>query len=256
MKTNVYTLKGEKKGEIELPEVFLESYRPDLIRRAVLSSITARIQPWGTDPRAGKRTTAESRGTGFGVARVRRIKGRGHHAAYKGAFVPQAVGGRRAHPPKTTKKIYEKINKKEKRLAIRSAIAATKDSELVKARGHKIDGVSELPLIVEDKFEALKQTKKVKEVLQVLGLWQDVEKAKNKKIRAGKGKMRGRKYKRSKGPLIVINKDKGVKLASRNLSGVDIVTVKNIGIEHLAPGTHAGRLTLWTKSAIKNLGEN
>ncbi|MFQ6050421.1 MAG: 50S ribosomal protein L4 [Candidatus Hydrothermarchaeota archaeon] len=255
MIANVYSLKGEKKGEIELPAIFKEDYRPDLIKRAVISSITARIQPWGTDPRAGKRTTAESRGAGFGIARVRRIKGRGYHAAYKAAFVPQAVGGRRAHPPKVNKKIHEKINKREKKLAIRSAIAATKDYSLVSARGHRIEGVPELPLVVEDRLESINKTKKMKEVLQALGVWQDVERAKRKKIRAGKGKMRGRKYKKPKGPLIVINKDKGVKRASRNLAGVDVVTVKNLGIEDLAPGTHAGRLTLWTKSAIKNLGD-
>jgi len=99
-KIKVYSLEGETVDEIELPTIFTEEFRPDLIKRAVISSQTARIQPWGTDPMAGKRTTAKSFGAGRGVAMVPRVKGSRHPAGSKGAFVPQAVGGRRAHPPR------------------------------------------------------------------------------------------------------------------------------------------------------------
>ena len=108
MKAVVYNLDGSKKGEIELPSIFETEYRPDLIRRAVISALTARLQPKGSDPLAGKRTTAESIGKGHGRARVRRT------AQGWAAFVPQAVGGRRCHPPKVEKILWEKINKKER----------------------------------------------------------------------------------------------------------------------------------------------
>ena len=120
MKVNVYSITGEVKEEIELPAIFNEEYRPDLIKRAVLSAQSARIQPWGNDPEAGKRTTAKGWGTGRGVAGVPRIKN-----GARAAFVPQAKGGRRAHPVRAAKNHHEKVNTKERRFAIRSAVAAT-----------------------------------------------------------------------------------------------------------------------------------
>ena len=126
MKVNVYSIQGEVKEEIELPAIFNEEYRPDLIKRAVLSAQSARIQPWGNDPMAGKRTSAESWGSGRGAAMVPRIK-----SGARAAFVPQAIGGRKAHPVRAEKNHHEKINNKERRFAIRSAIAATADEELV-----------------------------------------------------------------------------------------------------------------------------
>ncbi|MHA1238881.1 MAG: 50S ribosomal protein L4 [Candidatus Odinarchaeia archaeon] len=253
-KVGVYSITGEKVEEISLPSVFETPYRPDVIKRAVLACLTARIQPHGTDPMAGKRTTAESWGPGRGVARVPRVKGRGYHAAQRAAFIPMAVGGRAAHPPKVEKKIKERINKKERKLAIRSAIAATGIKEIVEKRGHVIEKIPELPLIVEDEVQKLKTAKEVWEFLEKIGASLDIERVKKgRKIRAGKGKMRGRKYKTPKGPLIVIANDEGIFKAASNYPGVDIVNVKNLNAEVLAPGTHPGRLVIWTKSAIEKL---
>ena len=255
-KIKVYSLEGEVIEEMELPEIFNEEYRPDIIKRAVISSQTARIQPWGTDPMAGKRTTAESYGSGRGAAMVPRVKGSRHPAGSKAAFVPQAVGGRRAHPPRPQKVYYEKINRKERRMAIRSAIAATKDTELVKNRGHKVGNLPQIPFVVDDELSKIKSTKETREIFKKLGIMDDIVRAKTgKKIRAGKGKMRGRKYKVPKGPLIVVGEDKGISLGARNHPGVDIVSAQNLNAELLAPGTHAGRLTIYTKSAIIKLGE-
>ncbi len=255
-KVNVYSLEGNIIGEIELPDIFYEEFRPDLIKRAVISSQTARIQPWGANPLAGKRTSAESFGAGRGVAMVRRIKGSRHPAASKAAFAPQAVGGRRAHPPKPQKIIHEKINKKERRFAIRSAIAATANKNLVKNRGHKIENIPQIPFVVDDELCKVKKTKDTREIFKKLGIMDDVVRAKTKrKIRAGKGKMRGRKYKSPKGPLIVVGEDKGISLGARNHPGVDVVTVENLNAELLAPGTHAGRFTIYTRSAIEKLND-
>ena len=161
------------------------------------------------------------------------------------------------HTLRRTQKIYhEKINRKERRLAIRSAIAATTNPELVENRGHKVENVPQIPFVVDDELAKIKNTKETREIFKTLGIMDDIVRAKTgKKIRAGKGKMRGRKYKVPKGPLIVVGEDKGISLGARNHPGVDIVSVENLNTELLAPGTHAGRLTIYTKSAIEKLGE-
>jgi large subunit ribosomal protein L4e len=254
MKVHVYSLDGKPIEELELPPIFEEELRPDVVKRAVISAQTARLQPWGADVMAGKRTSAETWGKGYGVARVRRVKGSRYPAAGRGAFAPHTVGGRRAHPPKVEKVLHERINKKERRLAIRSAIAATARKGLVKARGHAVDDIPELPLVVSDEFEGIKKASQAKEVLQRLGAWRDVERVANSiKIRAGRGKMRGRRYRQAVGPLIVVNKNGDVKLAVSNLPGVEVVKVENLSAERLAPGGVLGRLTIWTKSAIQKL---
>jgi len=256
LQVKVYDLDGKPVREIELPPIFAAPFRPDLIRRAFISSFTARIQPQGRDPMAGKRTTAESWGVGYGIARVPRVKGSRYPKANQAAFIPMAVGGRRAHPPKVEKVVFERINRKEKRLAVMSAIAATADPKLVSSRGHMVDGVPEFPLVVVDDLEKLGKTASVRNFLKQLGVWSDVERAKKgRKIRPGKGKFRGRKYKRRKGPLIVISEDRGIVRAARNLPGVDVVQARNLSVIHLAPGGHAGRLTIWTESAIRQLEE-
>ncbi len=249
MMAKVYNLEGETLKEIELPSFFNEEYRPDLIKRAFLSAFTARLQPKGTDLLAGKRRSAESYGKGYGLARVPRLPGG------RAAFAPMAVGGRRAHPPKVEKILWERINKKERIKAIKSALSATKDIELVKERGHKFS-ITELPIVVDNEFENLKKTKEVYNVFEKFGIAEDIIRAKEGiKIRAGKGKMRGRRYKKPKSVLVVVGDRCEAILASRNLPGVDVITAKDLGIIHLAPGGVAGRLTVFTENAIEKLKE-
>lgn len=255
MKAKVLSLERQPIAEIELPRVFETEYRPDLIRRAVLVAQSARIQPWGPDEMAGKRTSAETWGKGFGVARVRRVKGTRHPTAGRGAFAPHTVGGRKAHPPRPEKKLVEFINKKERRLAIRSAIAATKEKELVRRRGHRWEGEMEFPVIVSDEIENLTKTAQVKEVFKKLGIWKDVERAAVKKVRAGRGKTRGRKYRRRTGPLVVVSDGKNLKKSAGGLPGVDVCPIHLLNAEVLAPGGMAGRLTIWSQGAVKKLLE-
>ncbi|MEA1994004.1 MAG: 50S ribosomal protein L4 [Euryarchaeota archaeon] len=246
---NVYSLEGEVVDEIELPNVFKTVKREDLIKRAVLASITHRLQPYGSSVKAGKRTSAESPGKNRGISRVPRMKSGPRRAA----FATNVVGGRKAFPPRVEKVYKEKINNKERKLAIASAIAFTSIKEAVIDRGHKVNGTDQFPIVVEDEFEKVKRTAETREIFKKLGVWKDILRAKKKKIRSGKGKMRGRKYKRKKGPLIVISKDMGIVYGARNHPGVDIIRVKNLGAEDLAPGARPGRLTIWTKSAIEEL---
>ena len=253
-KVKTYSLKGKAGTAITLPSQFDTPFRPDVIKRAVLALQSKRYQPKGVDEFAGKRNTAESWQTGHGRSRMPRVKGSGTGAANRAAFAPGTVGGRVAHPPEARKVLLERINRKENRLAIRSAIAATANKEQVAARGHKIDDVPELPLVIDDKIESLITTKDVIESLNKLGLEEDLKRASDGRgIRAGKGKMRGRKMKSPKSLLIVVGEDKGISTAARNLPGIDIVEVQGLNAELLAPGTHAGRLVVWSKSAIERL---
>ncbi|AEA46995.1 50S ribosomal protein L4 [Archaeoglobus veneficus] len=247
MKANVLNLNGEVVEEIELPVVFKEELRPDIIRKAVHAIQSHRRQPYGPNPLSGINYAAENWGPGHGYARVPRLK-----TGSRAVKVPQAVKGRRAHPPKVQKKWEEKINRKEMRKALRSAIAATAIAEVVKQRNHVFDG--DVPKIVVDDFEGLSKTKEVAEVFKAIGVYSDVVRAaERKRVRAGKGKMRGRRYIGKKSVLVVVSKPCSVMNAARNLPGVDVVLAKDLNVELLAPGTHPGRLTVWTKSALNVL---
>jgi len=246
----VFDLKGEEVSTLNLPQIFNTPSRPDVITRAVVAIQSHKYQPQGRDPMAGKKNTAESRGTGLGISRMPRLKERGQRAA----FAPGTVGGRSAHPPEAKKKIRKKIPRKEMRLALRSAVAATGSKEAVASRGHMVEDVPDFPLVVVDEIQSVKRTKDVEEALMNLGVWPDIFRVKeSRKVRAGKGKMRGRKMKQAVGPLLVITKNEGVAEAARNLPGMDVASVENLNAELLAPGTHPGRLTVWTSSAFEKL---
>jgi len=249
VKVNVYKIDGSSTEKIDLPQIFETTYRPDIIKKSFDILHSNKRQPYGSDPLAGKKHATASVGKGRGQSRVPRLtQGR------RAALAPCVVGGRRAHPPKVERVWKEKINKKEKLIAKNSALAATKDKEIVTKRGHKFDDKITLPVIVDDKFDKIKKTKDVIDTLEKLGLYDDVIRATNgKHIRAGKGKSRGRRYKIPKS-ILIVSKNDTINKSSRNLTGTNIVKPENINIEHLAPGGIAGRLTLITKSALKEIG--
>jgi large subunit ribosomal protein L4e len=146
------------------------------------------------------------------------------------------------------------MNKKENQLARNSALAATAAKEIVIKRGHRFDEKVTLPIVIEDDFENINKTKKVIEVLEKIGINSDILRSANgKHVRAGKGKMRGRRYRVPKSLLIVSLKE-NIEKSSENLSGVDITKPHQLNIELLAPGGIAGRLTVFTKSALTKLG--
>jgi large subunit ribosomal protein L4e len=250
-KINVYGIDGTVKEKIDLPVVFNTPYRPDLIRKTFHVLRSNKRQAYGTDPLAGAKHSVTSVGKGRGMSRVPRLT-QGNAAA----LAPCVVGGRRAHPPKIERDWSRKINKKERILSISSALAATADKEIVTKRGHKFDEKITLPVIVEDDFEKIIKTKDAIEVLEKIGIYTDVLRATNgKHVRAGRGKTRGRRYKTPKSILVVSTKENTEK-GLGNLVGVDVVKPKNINIEYLAPGGDAGRLTIFTKSAMKEIGGN
>ena len=248
-KVNVYGIDGTITEKIDLPEVFNTPYRPDIIRKSFNVLRSNKRQPYGSDPYAGTKQATASVGKGRGQSRVPRLtQGR------RAALAPCVVGGRRAHPPKAERNWKEKINKKERLHSIKSALASTANKEIVSKRGHRFDDKITLPIIVDDSFEKIKKTKDVIEVFEKIGIYDDVIRAINgKHIRAGKGKSRGRKYRTPKSILIVSTKE-DIEKSSNNLTGIDVVKPSHINIEHLAPGGDAGRLTVFTKSALKEIG--
>src|SRR3989344_5068583 len=231
--TKVYDLNGNVAKEIELPKVFKFEYRPDVIQRAVLAIQNNKRQPYGSDPFAGKRTSAHYHGVkdtrnsmkNKEITRVARIHEGPPFLAFTPRFAPQVRKGREAHPPKAEKIWKQKINRKERIVALKSAIAATAILDLVKKR-HRISEIN-LPLIVSDQIQEIKKTKDLEKIIEALKLSSDLERAKKKKIRAGKGKMRGRKYRNRKSFLIVVSQDKGILNSAKNLAGVDVCFVKN-----------------------------
>ena len=248
-KVNVYGIDGAVKESVELPNVFDTPYRPDIIRKSFNVLHANKRQPYGADPLAGTKHATASVGKGRGQSRVPRLT-QGRTAA----LAPCVVGGRRAHPPKAEKKLIEKINKKEKLLARNSALSATKDKEIVTKRGHAFNEKITLPIIVDDDFEKIKKTKDIITALEKIGIYDDVLRSVNgKHIRAGRGKTRGRKYRTPKSLLIVSTRDI-LEKSSNNLCGVDIAKPDQLNIEYLAPGGDAGRLTLFTKSALQQIG--
>lgn len=247
LKVPVYGVDGDPIEEIELPSVFSLMVRKDLIKRAFHSAFTARLQPKGRDPLAGKRTTARSWGVGHGMARVPRLPNG------RAAFISFARGGHRAFPPRPDRRIHEEINKKEMAYAIASALAATAKPEFVRARGH-VFSVEHLPIVVDDGVEEnIVRARDAREYLKKIGVWEDIVRARRRtRIRAGRGKMRGRRYIEPRSVLFVLNNvSKGFALAVRNMPGVDVTSPNLLNILYLAPGGIPGRLTVYTKSALE-----
>ena len=261
MKAKILNINGNEGKDIELPEQFKEEIHPNLIKRAVLSIQSVERQIYGAMTTAGQRSSAKLskrrrnyRGSyGHGISRISRkiMWRRGTQFGWEGAFAPGTKGGRRAHPPKATKIFEQKINRKERRKAIRSALSASILKEYVEKR--HILPTNKIPLIVENKFEELNKTKNVKETLINLGLEKELERISIKKVRAGKGKHRGRKYRIKKGPLLVVSKECPLERSGRNLQGIEISKVNTLNAKKLAPGCVAGRLIVWSENAIERL---
>ncbi|MHA2394304.1 MAG: 50S ribosomal protein L4 [Promethearchaeota archaeon] len=248
-KINIYDLDGKKKGLVDKPEIFNIKPRKDLIQMSNTISQSRNKQVQGRDRSAGIKNISESWGTGYGMSRAPRRKGSGFPTSRNVGRVPFAKGGRRTHPIKSQKVIKKKINKKINKLSIISAISAW-----VIQRGYMIDEIPDIPLVVDDKIQTIKKTARIYAILCNLGLKNTLANIKKgKKIRSGKGKIRGRKYKTKKGILIIIKDDYGIVKASRNIPGTNVIKVKNLSINNLAPGGDSGRLILWTQSAFNEL---
>merc|ERR1719235_378886 len=210
----------------------------------------------GNRYQSGYHTAAESWGTGRAVARVPRVSGGGTHGAGAGAFGNMCRGGGMFNPTKVWRRWHRKVNVTQKRHAIVSAVAASALPPLVMARGHRVDDVSEFPLVVSDGAQSMQKTKQALEMLENLGCGTELTKVNaSKKLRSGKGKMRGRKYTMRRGPLIIYGEDSGISRAMRNLPGVEAASINRLNLLQLAPGGSFGRLCIWTEEAFKKLNQ-
>ncbi|KZV39718.1 hypothetical protein F511_14185 [Dorcoceras hygrometricum] len=248
---------GGAANSVPLPDVMKASIRPDIVTFVHGQISNNARQPYAVSKRAGHQTSAESWGTGRAVSRIPRVPGGGTHRAGQGAYGNMCRGGRMFAPTKIYRRWHRKVNLTQKRHAIVSAIAASAVPSLVLARGHRIEEVPELPLVVSDTTEAVEKTSLALKVLKQVGALPDAEKAKDSHaIRPGKGKMRNRRYISRKGPLVVYGTE-GAKLtkAFRNITGVEVAHVSCLNLLKLAPGGHLGRFIIWTKSAFEKLDE-
>ncbi|KAI5846415.1 ribosomal protein L4 domain-containing protein [Morchella snyderi] len=242
-----------------LPAVFKSPIRPDIVQQVHTGMAKNKRQPYAVSEKAGHQTSAESWGTGRAVARIPRVSGGGTHRAGQAAFGNQCRSGRMFAPTKVWRKWHVKVNQGQRRFATASALAASSVAPLVQARGHRVSGVPELPLVVADSaFSSMEKTRAAVALLKSVGAYTDVVKvSKSKKLRAGKGKLRGRRHRQRRGPLLIINpadeSASGVVKAFRNIPGVETAPVTALNLLQLAPGGHLGRFVIWTESAFKAL---
>jgi len=240
-------------AEVPLPSVFTAPIRSDIVHFVHYNLNKNRRQPYAVYKEAGMMYNAESWGTGRAVARVPRVGGSGTHRSGQGAFANQCRGGRMFNPTTIWRRWHRKVNLTQRRHAVASAVAATAVPGLVLARGHRVNQVPELPLVV-DKLNVEKTSNLIK-VLNRFGLAEELCKVKtHRKIRVGQGKYRNRRYVLRKGPLIVYDSDNHLLAQSaRNIPGVEICHVERLNILQLAPGGHLGRLVVWTQKAFESL---
>ncbi|KAK1295798.1 60S ribosomal protein L4 [Acorus calamus] len=226
---------------VPLPDVMKATIRPDVVRFVHDNMNRNHRQPYAVSKKAGHQTSAESWGTGRAVSRIPRVPGGGTHRAGQGAFGNMCRGGRMFAPTKIWRRWHRRVNIKQKRFAVASALAASAVPALVMARGHRIESVPELPLVISDSVESIEKTSSAIKVLKQVGAFPDAEKAKDSHaIRTGKGRCAT---------------GEGSKLvkAFRNIPGVDVANVDRLNLLKLAPGGHLGRFIIWTKSAFEKV---
>ncbi len=249
LQVHLYDVGGKIVGTVDLPPVFGTDLRTDLIRRAVTAFAANRRQPYGAMFHAGMRHSVRWSGKGQGVSRVPRIRG-----TMIGAQAPGTVGGRQAHPPSVDRVWAKKVNEKERRAARNAALAAVRDAPSVAARGHRFSPATSVPVVVQDAVEEIESVSEAVEFLEAVGLYDDVVRAKDgTHVRSGRGKMRGRRYRRPRGPLLVVRDAARVRQGFGNLPGVEVVTPAGLNAEVLAPGGDPGRLTVFSASALEAL---
>jgi len=243
-------------SKVLLPAVFKAPIRPDIVSYVHDQLSKNHRQAFSVSKLAGMQTSAESWGTGRAVARIPRVRGGGTHRSGQGAFGNMCRGGRMFAPTKTFRRWHRKVNIKQRRYAIVSAIAASGIPSLVLAKGHRIEETPECPLVISDKIEECKRTKEAVRILKKTAAWKDIEKVyATKRFRAGKGKLRNRRRIFKRGPLVIYNKDNGITRAFRNIPGITLINVTRLNLLKIAPGGHLGRFCIWTESAFKRLDE-
>ncbi|OAY69280.1 60S ribosomal protein L4-1 [Ananas comosus] len=245
---------GGAAAALPLPDVLRTPIRPDVVRFVHDSLSRNRRQPYAVSRRAGHQTSAESWGTGRAVSRIPRVPGGGTHRAGQGAFGNMCRGGRMFAPTKIWRRWHRRVNIHLRRVAVASALAASAVPSLVLARGHRVDSVPELPLVVSDSAESIEKTSAAIKALSQIGALPDADKARTPSPSAPARARCATAATSPARPLIVYGTE-GSKIvkAFRNIPGVDVANVERLNLLKLAPGGHLGRFIIWTRSAFEKL---
>lgn len=263
MKAHVLNSEGKRVKEIELPKCFSQKIREDIVALAV--EIKKKKQPYAPNFLAGEKASASGKirhmrhkwktAYGYGISRVPRkiFWRRGDRFYWVGATIASAVKGRRAHPPKILSMLkIKKMNKKQKKLALTSAISATASKKAVENRYESLKKQKgaldkiDFPIIFDNNITKLKTKEFFIALEKILG--KDIYKIaiQKKTVRAGKGKLRGRKYKKNAGLLFVVGKNEKIRK-----KGIDVKTSEKLGVADLT--MPLGRLTAYSEQAIVDL---
>jgi large subunit ribosomal protein L4 len=123
MNADVYNLKNEKVGTMELPaEVFGTKWSPILVKQVLEAQLANARAPW-----AHTKSRAEVRGGGK-KPWAQKGTGRARHGSTRS---PIWVGGGKAHGPRNDRDYSQKVNKKMKRTALFSVLSKkAKDGEV------------------------------------------------------------------------------------------------------------------------------
>ena len=245
----------KKTGNVVLPGVFATGIRPDIVNFVHTSMNKNRRQGHAVKYNAGMRHSAESWGTGRAVARIPRVSGSGTQRSGQAAFGNQCRKGRMFAPLRIWRRWHRRTNLRQKRYATATSLAASAILPLVQARGHRVDRVPELPLVVDNSAEKIERTKEAVRFLRSVGAYPDVKKVVDSlTLRAGRGKARNRRFRTRRGPLVVYSGANVPLLrALRNVPGVETIHVSRMNLLQLAPGGHVGRFIIWTEGAFKEL---
>src|SRR3989344_2237134 len=256
MKVNLLDVNGKKIKEITTT-LFEEPIREDIIFKVVEAEKI--IQPYATAYLAGMNRSASGniprrrhvwksdRGKGMSRLPKKIFWRRGTQFSCEATIIPSAKGGRRAHPPKGHVNL-KKINKKEMKKALLSALSYSNSIEYLKEKystlkEKKIDMT--LPIVVEDKIFELKSKERLDSMKKVLGDFYPVSIQKTN-VRPGIGKMRGRKNKKNAGLLFVTGKNEKMKM-----TGIDIIQSDRLIVSDIA--NNGARITIFSENAIKEL---
>jgi large subunit ribosomal protein L4e len=256
MKIQILDINGKKKSEITT-NLFEEPIREDLIFKVIESERSKhpnapRFEAGMARSASGiqrKRRHVWKTDRGRGLSRIPRkiMWRRGTQFSWEGAIIPSAKGGRRAHPPKKSI-ILKKINKKELIKALLSGLTYTNSDKELKKKYFSLKDKQitlKLPLVVEEKILELKTKDFLSSLKKILGDLYNIS-IKKKSIRAGIGKLRGRKYKSNSGLLLVIGKNE-----RKKIKGIEIINSNELMVTNLAD--NGARLVMFTENAIKDL---
>lgn len=253
---SVYGVDGKKASTVQAPAVFSAPIRQDIVHAVHRNMSKNRRQPYAVKYHAGMEHSAQSWGVGRALSRIPRVAGSGTSRAGQGAFGNMCRKGRMFAPTKTWRRWHRKTNQKQKRYATASAIAASALASLVMSRGHAIGRINEVPLVIDGSVESIRKTKEALKVLRAVGAGADVARCRNsRRPTSGKSRLRGRTFSGRLGPLVVYNKDNGIRRAFCNIPGVEARSVHSLSLLDLAPGGHLGRFIVWTKDAVDALDD-